>query len=137
MLLHRTHRWSALKSWDVRLMKRVGAKKAKVAVCPQVRHPPPEHTHGAQTSERTLTPAWRGHRHGRDPTENEELSTGATKCSSNKCNSIDEIGVDSSPRLKGRLTCHLAQAATFTADDLPCWYRLLSISLDLAPEPVE
>src|SRR5260221_12276065 len=32
VLLHRTQRWSALKSWGVRLMKRVGAKKAKVAV---------------------------------------------------------------------------------------------------------
>jgi hypothetical protein len=32
VLLHRTQRWSALKAWGVRLMKRVGAKKAKVAV---------------------------------------------------------------------------------------------------------
>src|ERR1700761_4737084 len=32
VLLTRTKRWSALKAWGVRLMKRVGAKKAKVAV---------------------------------------------------------------------------------------------------------
>lgn len=30
VLLHRTQRWSALKVWGIRLMKRVGAKKAKV-----------------------------------------------------------------------------------------------------------
>jgi len=32
VLLHRTQRWSALKAWGTRLMKRIGAKKAKVAV---------------------------------------------------------------------------------------------------------
>jgi hypothetical protein len=31
VLLHRTQRWSARKAWGTRLMKRVGAKKAKVA----------------------------------------------------------------------------------------------------------
>jgi transposase len=36
VLLHRTQRWSALKSWGVRLMKRVGAKKAKVAVARKI-----------------------------------------------------------------------------------------------------
>lgn len=32
VLLHRTKKWSTLKAWGMRLMKRVGAKKAKVAV---------------------------------------------------------------------------------------------------------
>jgi transposase len=32
VLLHRTRRWSALKAWGMRLLKRIGAKKAKVAV---------------------------------------------------------------------------------------------------------
>jgi transposase len=32
VLLQRTRRWSALKAWGVRLIKRVGAKTAKVAV---------------------------------------------------------------------------------------------------------
>jgi transposase len=32
VLLTKVQRWSPLKAWDVRLMKRVGAKKAKVAV---------------------------------------------------------------------------------------------------------
>ena len=36
VLLHRTHRWSALKAWGTRLMKRVGAKKAKVAVARKI-----------------------------------------------------------------------------------------------------
>ena len=36
VLLHRTERWSALKAWGVRLMKRVGAKKAKVAVARKI-----------------------------------------------------------------------------------------------------
>ena len=36
VLLHRTRRWSALKAWGVRLMKRVGAKKAKVAVARKI-----------------------------------------------------------------------------------------------------
>ena len=32
VLLHRTQRRSALKAWGARLVKRVGAKKAKVAI---------------------------------------------------------------------------------------------------------
>lgn len=36
VLLHRTQRWSSLKAWGVRLMKRVGAKKAKVAVARKI-----------------------------------------------------------------------------------------------------
>jgi transposase len=36
VLLHRTKRWSALKAWGTRLMKRVGAKKAKVAVARKI-----------------------------------------------------------------------------------------------------
>ena len=32
MLLTKVKRWSPLKAWGVRLMKRVGAKKANVAV---------------------------------------------------------------------------------------------------------
>jgi hypothetical protein len=36
VLLHRTNRWSALKAWGVRLMKRVGAKKAKIAVARKI-----------------------------------------------------------------------------------------------------
>lgn len=36
VLLHRTHRWSTLKAWGVRLMKRIGAKKAKVAVARKI-----------------------------------------------------------------------------------------------------
>jgi hypothetical protein len=36
VLLHRTQRWSALKAWGTRLMKRVGAKKAKVAVARKI-----------------------------------------------------------------------------------------------------
>ena len=32
MLLTKVQRWSPLKAWGVRLMKRLGAKKAKVAV---------------------------------------------------------------------------------------------------------
>jgi transposase len=32
VLLHRTQHWSVLKAWGIRLLKRVGAKKAKVAV---------------------------------------------------------------------------------------------------------
>jgi len=36
VLIHRTQRWSALKAWGVRLMKRVGAKKAKVAVARKI-----------------------------------------------------------------------------------------------------
>ncbi|MCW3476231.1 IS110 family RNA-guided transposase [Limobrevibacterium gyesilva] len=36
VLLHRTQRWSILKAWGTRLMKRVGAKKAKVAVARKI-----------------------------------------------------------------------------------------------------
>jgi transposase len=36
VLLHRTQRYSALKAWGTRLMKRVGAKKAKVAVARKI-----------------------------------------------------------------------------------------------------
>jgi transposase len=36
VLLHRTQRWSTLKAWGIRLMKRVGAKKAKVAVARKI-----------------------------------------------------------------------------------------------------
>ena len=36
VLLHRTQRWSALKAWGTRLMKRVGAKKAKIAVARKI-----------------------------------------------------------------------------------------------------
>ena len=36
VLLHRTQRRSALKAWGIRQMKRVGAKKAKVAVARKI-----------------------------------------------------------------------------------------------------
>ena len=36
VLLHRTQRWSALKAWGTRLLKRVGAKKAKVAIARKI-----------------------------------------------------------------------------------------------------
>jgi len=36
VLLHRTQRWSALKLWGTRLMKRIGAKKAKIAVARKI-----------------------------------------------------------------------------------------------------
>jgi transposase len=36
VLLHRTQRWSALKAWGIRLMKRIGANKAKVAVARKI-----------------------------------------------------------------------------------------------------
>ena len=36
VLLHRTQRWSALKVWGTRLMKRIGAKKAKIAVARKI-----------------------------------------------------------------------------------------------------
>jgi transposase len=36
VLLHRTQRWSTLKAWGIRLMKRVGAKKAEVAVARKI-----------------------------------------------------------------------------------------------------
>jgi transposase len=36
VLLHRTQKWSTLKAWGVRLMKRIGAKKAKVAIARKI-----------------------------------------------------------------------------------------------------
>ncbi len=36
VLLHRTQRWSTLKAWGMRLLKRVGAKKAKVAIARKI-----------------------------------------------------------------------------------------------------
>ena len=36
VLLYRTQRWSALKAWCMRLLKRVGAKKARVAVAREI-----------------------------------------------------------------------------------------------------
>jgi transposase len=36
VLLHRTQHWSPLKAWGIRLMKRVGAKKGKVAVARKI-----------------------------------------------------------------------------------------------------
>jgi len=36
VLIHRTQRWSALKAWGVRLMKRMGARKAKVAIARKI-----------------------------------------------------------------------------------------------------
>ena len=36
VLLHRTKKWSTLKAWGMRLVKRVGAKKAKVAVARKI-----------------------------------------------------------------------------------------------------
>jgi hypothetical protein len=36
VLLHRTQRWSALKAWGSRLMKRIGANKTKVAVARKI-----------------------------------------------------------------------------------------------------
>ena len=36
VLLHRTQRWSALKAWGTRLVKRLGAKKAKVAIARKI-----------------------------------------------------------------------------------------------------
>ena len=36
VLLHRTQRWCSLKAWGTRLMKRIGAKKAKVAVARKI-----------------------------------------------------------------------------------------------------
>jgi transposase len=36
VLLHRTRRWSTLKAWGIRLMKRVGGKKAKIAVARKI-----------------------------------------------------------------------------------------------------
>ena len=36
VLLHRTKRWSALKAWGMRLAKRIGMKKAKVAIARKI-----------------------------------------------------------------------------------------------------
>jgi transposase len=36
VLLHRTKRWSCLKAWGVRLAKRIGMKKAKVAIARKI-----------------------------------------------------------------------------------------------------
>jgi transposase len=36
VLLHRCHKWSTLKAWGVRLMKRIGTKKAKVAIARKI-----------------------------------------------------------------------------------------------------
>jgi transposase len=36
VLLHRTKKWSALKAWGLRLAKRVGVKKAKVAIARKI-----------------------------------------------------------------------------------------------------
>ena len=36
VLLHRTKRWSALKAWGLRLAKRIGMKKAKVAIARKI-----------------------------------------------------------------------------------------------------
>jgi transposase len=36
VLIHRTKRWSALKAWGMQLSKRVGAKKAKVAIARKI-----------------------------------------------------------------------------------------------------
>lgn len=36
VLLHRTRRWSALKAWDAQLVKRRGAKKAKIAIARRI-----------------------------------------------------------------------------------------------------
>jgi transposase len=34
--MHRTKKWSALKAWGTRLSKRIGMKKAKVAVAREI-----------------------------------------------------------------------------------------------------
>lgn len=36
VLLHRCHKWSTLKAWGVRLVKRIGLKKAKVAIARKI-----------------------------------------------------------------------------------------------------
>ena len=36
VLIHRTKKWSALKAWGVRLIKRIGMKKAKVAIARKI-----------------------------------------------------------------------------------------------------
>jgi transposase len=34
--MHRTKKWSTLKAWGVRLIKRIGMKKAKVAIARKI-----------------------------------------------------------------------------------------------------
>lgn len=36
VLLHRTKKWSALRAWGMKLVKRIGLKKAKVAVARKI-----------------------------------------------------------------------------------------------------
>jgi transposase len=36
VLLHRTKKWSTLKAWGLRLMKRMGPKQAKVAIAREI-----------------------------------------------------------------------------------------------------
>jgi hypothetical protein len=36
VLVHRTKRWSTLRAWGLRLMKRIGVKKAKVAIARKI-----------------------------------------------------------------------------------------------------
>jgi transposase len=36
VLIHRTKRWAALKAWGMQLSKRIGAKKAKVAIARKI-----------------------------------------------------------------------------------------------------
>ncbi len=36
VLLHRTKKWSTLKAWGTRLMRRISAKKAKVAIARKI-----------------------------------------------------------------------------------------------------
>jgi transposase len=36
VLVHRTKKWSTLKAWGVRLIKRIGMKKAKVAIARKI-----------------------------------------------------------------------------------------------------
>lgn len=36
VLIHRTKKWSALKAWGIRLVKRIGMKKAKVAIARKI-----------------------------------------------------------------------------------------------------
>ena len=36
VLMHRTQKWSALKAWGMHLSKRIGMKKAKVAVARKI-----------------------------------------------------------------------------------------------------
>ena len=36
VLMHRTKKWSTLQAWGVRLIKRIGMKKAKVAIARKI-----------------------------------------------------------------------------------------------------